>query len=239
MNDFDDRVICQMVIQPPRAVLRDMVNNSRWLFAMFGVIAVVLLISSAIASCLTDGFVVNQIVGGVVTPKVVTMDYWTALYFTFINSTTVGFGDIFPITPVARALAIFNAVFGVLTFASLVSVALMALQPSSPAEGQIDFSPLAKYQQNESKKTLREAAEREIHAQRMSVDVDRDLEEVHEALWRCNVYLRRLLRRPHAHCPNRPDLPVEDVLLKLLAVETRLNMVCERLSRDAPYRNGL
>lgn len=181
MNDFDDRVICRLIIQPPRAVWRDTFYNGWWLAGMFGAISAVLLGSAAIASQLTDGFVVSQVSEGAVNQKVATLDYWTALYFTLINSTTVGFGDIFPITLAARALAIFNAVFGVLTFASLVSMALMALQPSSPVEGQIDASPLAGLQQDASDKLV-EATLREENAQRVWNKVRRGLQEVHMRL---------------------------------------------------------
>jgi hypothetical protein len=50
-------------------------------------------------------------------------------YFSFITLTTTGYGDITPVHPLARTLAIFEALAGqlylVITLARLVSLALM------------------------------------------------------------------------------------------------------------------
>lgn len=224
MYDFDDRLICRMIIQPRRAVWRDTLYNGWWLAGMFGLIAAVLLGSAAVASLLTNGFVVSQISEGTVNQKVVTLDYWTALYFTLINSTTVGFGDIFPITLAARALAIFNAVFGVLTFASLVSVALMALQPSSPVEGEIDASPLARLQQDASEK-LAEATIREDNAQRVCDKVGQGLQEV-------RIGLKTLLGSDHSQLLSQ-DLPANVVDSMLRRIEGLIASVEEEQTQSA------
>ena len=42
------------------------------------------------------------------------------LYFSFITLTTLGYGDIYPIKPVARSFAVFEAITGVLYIAMLV-----------------------------------------------------------------------------------------------------------------------
>jgi voltage-gated potassium channel len=48
-------------------------------------------------------------------------DFHTFVYYTFINLTTVGFGDIIPVTDAARALAILLAVAGPLYLAIVVA----------------------------------------------------------------------------------------------------------------------
>ena len=43
------------------------------------------------------------------------------LYFSFVTLTTLGYGDINPVTPVARSVAVLEAVAGVLSLAIIVS----------------------------------------------------------------------------------------------------------------------
>lgn len=53
------------------------------------------------------------------------MDY---LYFSFITLTTVGYGDITPVTPVAQSLSYFEAVTGVIYIAVLITRLVGTLQ---------------------------------------------------------------------------------------------------------------
>ena len=53
-----------------------------------------------------------------------------SLYFTVINVTTVGFGDIHPTSDVGKVLAMMNAVLGLIIFGFLVAAITAALQPS-------------------------------------------------------------------------------------------------------------
>lgn len=54
------------------------------------------------------------------------------IYFSFITLTTVGFGDVHPVTPVARSLTVAEALFGQLYIAILIaSLVGMALQGKS------------------------------------------------------------------------------------------------------------
>src|SRR5215831_14349372 len=69
------------------------------------------------------------------------------IYFSFITLSTVGFGDVHPVTPVARALTVAEALVGQLYIAILIaSLVGMALQARSVEEdsqnlAQTDSSP--------------------------------------------------------------------------------------------------
>jgi voltage-gated potassium channel len=70
-----------------------------------------------------------------------TMDGFTALYFSFITLSTVGYGDIAPVSKVARMLAPMEAVVGLFYVAVLISrlVAIYSTPPPAqqpPAERQ-------------------------------------------------------------------------------------------------------
>ena len=56
------------------------------------------------------------------------------LYFSFVTLTTVGFGDVLPVHPVARSLAMLEAVIGSLYLAILVA-RLVGLAVTPPARG--------------------------------------------------------------------------------------------------------
>jgi voltage-gated potassium channel len=59
------------------------------------------------------------------------------IYFSFMTLTTVGFGDVHPVTPVARALTVAEALVGQLYIAILIaSLVGMALQARSEEEAQ-------------------------------------------------------------------------------------------------------
>jgi voltage-gated potassium channel len=59
------------------------------------------------------------------------------IYFSFVTLTTVGFGDVHPVNPVARALTIAEALVGQLYIAILIgSLVGMALQARSAEEGE-------------------------------------------------------------------------------------------------------
>lgn len=53
-----------------------------------------------------------------------------ACYFTVINMTTVGFGDVVPLTHGGKLIAGLNSLVGLLLFGVLVAIVAMALQPS-------------------------------------------------------------------------------------------------------------
>ena len=61
-----------------------------------------------------------------------TMSGFNALYFSLITMSTVGYGDIVPVSPVARMLAMTQAMTGTIYMAVLIS-RLVALHTSAPA----------------------------------------------------------------------------------------------------------
>jgi voltage-gated potassium channel len=62
------------------------------------------------------------------------MDGFNAFYFSFGTLTTVGFGDITPVSKVARTLAIFEAVMGTFYLAILISRLVGMYSPSTGAD---------------------------------------------------------------------------------------------------------
>jgi len=54
--------------------------------------------------------------------------YGQASYFSFVTLTTVGYGDILPVTPVARGLANLEAVAGVLFVAVFIARLIAAYE---------------------------------------------------------------------------------------------------------------
>jgi hypothetical protein len=59
---------------------------------------------------------------------------FTAFYFSFITLTTVGYGDIIPVAPAARMLAIMEAMTGTL-FVGMLIARLVSLYSSAPKPG--------------------------------------------------------------------------------------------------------
>jgi hypothetical protein len=112
-----DEQTISLVIQPPRSVFKDIVLNRRWIAGIATLIVLYAVISATIFSALEGD---NKQI----------KNWVDSFYFTIINLTTVGFGDIFPITLLGNVLAIFNSLIGVAAFGFLVACITAALQPS-------------------------------------------------------------------------------------------------------------
>lgn len=119
--------ILHLMVAPVAEVRRDVRKNLPWVLGLLGVTVVYVLLSSALICAFESG--------------------WTflhACYFTVINMTTVGFGDIVPLTHGGKAIAGINAFAGLLLFGILVAVLALALQPSgwsatlTPSKGSAD-----------------------------------------------------------------------------------------------------
>lgn len=102
-----------LVIAPTHAVRKDFQRNGRWILAVFGIWILYVLVSAGVGAFLED------------------WNYFKSLYFTVINTTTVGFGDVTPSSSAGQTLAMVNAVIGLLIFGMLVATVTMALQPQS------------------------------------------------------------------------------------------------------------
>lgn len=68
-------------------------------------------------------------------------DWPKSFYFTVINMTTVGFGEVVPSTDAGRALAMVNSIVGLVLFGFLVAVITIALQKDEPTPS-IDIDEL-------------------------------------------------------------------------------------------------
>jgi hypothetical protein len=117
----------QLMVAPAAEVRRDVRKNLPWVLSLFIVTVAYILLSSALIRAFENG--------------------WTflhACYFTVINMTTVGFGEVVPLTHGGKVIAGINAFAGLLFFGILVAVLALALQPSGwsatlmPSEGSKD-----------------------------------------------------------------------------------------------------
>lgn len=139
MNDrqphIDEPRLLKLEVASPSAVIRDTRKNIRWILGFLGFTVAWAVASTVMSANIINGFIVTSIVPDakgmpVVQQGAQTLDYFTAFYFTVINMTTVGFGDIFPATGAARVLAMINAVLGVIMLAGFVSVVMFGFSPS-------------------------------------------------------------------------------------------------------------
>ncbi|WP_197422870.1 potassium channel family protein [Burkholderia sp. ABCPW 14] len=105
--------VMQLMVAPAAEVRRDLRKNLPWVFGLLIVTVAYVSVSSASIRAFESG--------------------WTflhACYFTVINMTTVGFGDVVPLTHGGKVIAGINAFAGLLLFGTLVAVLALALQPS-------------------------------------------------------------------------------------------------------------
>lgn len=101
-----------LVIASPHQIRADLRRNKRPILFVFAMLILYVLLSG-IAYSLTEQ-----------------NSYMHSLYFTIINVTTVGFGDIYPITHLGKVIAACNSFAGLIIFGALVATITMALQPS-------------------------------------------------------------------------------------------------------------
>jgi hypothetical protein len=129
-----DNQVLHLAIQPARSVIRDTVQNKFWIGGFVLFIAIFILVSSVLFHLLES----SQ-----------SIDWLSSFYFTIINLTTVGFGDIVPKSNAGKILAIANSVIGVLSFSFLVAIIATALQPSGfTGTGVIDKSEVPRGARN-------------------------------------------------------------------------------------------
>lgn len=102
---------------------RDLKHNAIWLFVMALFISLYVLISAG----LFEKFGMHD--------KIPAQDgghysYFDSVYFTVINITEVGFGDIVPATKIGKLIAMMNSFVGLIIIGLFVSLFSFAFQPS-------------------------------------------------------------------------------------------------------------
>jgi hypothetical protein len=119
-----------LIVQPVRDVGRDLWENR-----------IPILFVSVVVLVWTTGF-------SILYSKAESIGFWNAVYFTIINITTTGFGDIHPLTDGGKIIAIANSLFGIVLFGTLVAIVTLALQART--SGTVARSKKAKASPNET-----------------------------------------------------------------------------------------
>lgn len=108
----------KLIVQSPAQFRRDTWANRKWLLILAGAI-----LGYTVLSTIAFHF-------AEIPPGLSRYGYFDSFYFTIINITTVGFGDITPTTTWAKVVSIVNSIAGVLAFGFFVAIISAALQPS-------------------------------------------------------------------------------------------------------------
>jgi hypothetical protein len=134
--------VLQLMVAPAAEVRRDVRKNLPWVLGLLIVTVAYVLFSSALIRAFENG--------------------WTflhACYFTVVNMTTVGFGDVVPLTHGGKVISGINAFAGLLLFGILVAVLALALQPSgwsatlTPSESSNDSERNARPDETDERPT--------------------------------------------------------------------------------------
>jgi voltage-gated potassium channel Kch len=126
----------QLIIGAPGTVVRHMRFNWLWLL----VAALIIGVFVALSAMLFEHYEADI---QRTLPNASGYGWFDSFYFTVINVTTVGFGDITPRTTAGHWIAIANSLFGLIAFGWFVAVFTIALQPASspPAEVKVVIDP--------------------------------------------------------------------------------------------------
>src|SRR5258708_2765813 len=127
-----DQFVLQCIVQSPQAVYHDLKRNKLWIVGV-GLAIILLILGSATLFFWLEAVAQDKAAPAGSEP----FSWFTSLYFTVINFTTVGFGDITPKTMHGRWLSMANSVLGLLSFGWFVAVTTLALQPSQPSESAV------------------------------------------------------------------------------------------------------
>lgn len=127
-----ERSSIQLVVQKPGDVLGDIRKMRGWYVVVWLIIIAYLAVSA------TTFFWLEASAQEQVKDGPAHFSWFTSFYFTVINFTTVGFGDITPKTDYGRILAMVNSMAGLLIFGWLVALGALALQPSPAPASELD-----------------------------------------------------------------------------------------------------
>jgi hypothetical protein len=123
MEDNKNKSTLNLVVAPIKNVKKDFLKNLKYIIATFLVLLFYILVSSLIIRLFEDKW-----------------SFYHSFYFTVINTTTVGFGDITPLSHGGKIIACLNAIVGLIFFGAIVGIITLAFQPSS-FSGTIEQSP--------------------------------------------------------------------------------------------------
>jgi hypothetical protein len=136
MENVGKMTTINMVIAPTEQIKHDFRRNLKPLIITFLIMILYILLSSIIISVFED--------------------HWTffkSLYFTVINTTTVGFGDIVPLSSIGKTVSCINAILGLIFFGIFVALITLAFRPESYS-GSITQTTLEKSAEDENKSNL-------------------------------------------------------------------------------------
>lgn len=73
------------------------------------------------------GLLSLMIIGAAIVALSESMNYWKALYLTFVTALTIGYGDVAPVTVIGRITCLVMGLFGLMFFGIIVAVTNRAL----------------------------------------------------------------------------------------------------------------
>lgn len=117
MANFHKNITSNLEVAPWGDIKHDFKKNFKSIIFTFIVLVIYILLSSFIISLFEQGW-----------------SFLQSMYFTIINTTTVGFGDIYPMSSGGKIIACVNAVVGLVFFGAIVALVSLAFQPSSTSE---------------------------------------------------------------------------------------------------------
>jgi DNA repair exonuclease SbcCD ATPase subunit len=130
----------EMKVQSTRAIGRDLNHNAKWIAAVLLAALVWCIVSSGFISWFEPEMLRAAAAKAVLGPESKSAapgepGFWAlafqAFYFTVINMTTVGFGDLAPVSFWGKVFAMLNAIVGLALFGVLVGLIVMAFQPGT------------------------------------------------------------------------------------------------------------
>lgn len=134
--------VLQLTVAPRAEVRRDICRNVPWLaFILVLGLLYVLFMSAVIRIWESD------------------WSFLRAAYFTVINMTTVGFGDVSPVTGTGKVIAGVNGVVGLILFGGFVAVIALALQPASWSASLVQAQEYHKHPQHQVERVTPNSAE--------------------------------------------------------------------------------
>jgi hypothetical protein len=134
----------ELKIQGPRGFFRDTLANKHWITWTWIVIIAYVFASAAIFHHYEYAEQLVKLHAETRTAKL-PYPFSSSLYFTLMNVTTVGFGDITPLTDIGRVIAIVNALAGLVAFGMVVGQLSAGFQPPSPNADQIADAILRRF----------------------------------------------------------------------------------------------